>query len=652
MASFNTLDGGLDNAIESGIEIGIIDGANDERHQSAALLKRAADQMLAVLQADGLGRGDHLILFIDDTLAFVQFFWAAIRGGIVPVPVAAGTDRAKRDKLLAIWSKLDEPKVVANTDQMTSIRERLEQDGDSQTADRLVAATIADQPPAPSQAAEPVESAPEDTALIQFSSGSTSEPKGVVLSHANVVANIHAISQGSDFQPGDVAFSWMPLTHDMGLIGFHLNFLCLGYNHYLMRPDLFARRPRLWLEKAAEKKATLLCAPNFGYRHTLRAISARGLPDIDLSNVRLVYNGAEPIAPALAREFVETLAPTGLPANALFPVYGLAEASLAVSFPVPRSGLTTLHVDRRKLGVGERAELVEAGAEHSTELARLGRAIGNTEIAVVGDQGAAVEPGVVGYILIRGDNVTAGYHANPEANTAALHADGWLNTGDLGFWFDSDLVITGRAKEIVFVNGQNLYPQDLEALASDTAGLGADRVAAAGARTHDDDGDALVVFAVHRGATADFVDTVRRVTAGLNEAAGVSVTCVLPISRLPKTTSGKIQRSQLIADYEQGAFDTAIAELDALMPASESDGDDTEADENDEVSRLIAICNEVSPDKAIGPSDNLFEIGLSSLELAQIHEGIEADWPNRLEITDLFDYPTVNDLAAFLKTPA
>ncbi|WP_111746297.1 non-ribosomal peptide synthetase [Salinisphaera orenii] len=646
MSKFQTLDGGLDHAIEHEIDVGFIDGANDERHQSAALIKRAADRTLGVLQDENLGRGDHLILFVDDTLRFVQFFWAAIRGGIVPVPLAAGTGRAERDKLLAIWHKLDQPRVVADVEQIATIRARLEESGDLETARRLVATTIADQPPASACEAEPVASDPDDVALIQFSSGSTAAPKGVELTHANVVANIHAINIASGFKADDVALSWMPLTHDMGLIGFHLTFLCLGHHHYLMRPDLFARRPRLWLDKAAEKRATILCAPNFGYRHTLRAINARGVPDIDLSAVRLIYNGAEPIVPALARDFAAELAPTGLAVNALFPVYGLAEASLAVAFPAPGTGLGTVWVDRRRLGVGETAEHVDEMSEHSVELARLGRSVGNTDLLLAGDDGKPVTPGTVGHVLIRGDNVTGGYYDAPEANAAALRADGWLDTGDLGFECDGDLVITGRAKEIIFLNGQNLYPQDLETLAGDTAGIQADRVAAVGVNAAGIDGDALVLFAVHRGSAADFVDTARALAAKLNEAAGVSVFRVLPINRLPKTTSGKIQRSQLAASLEAGEFDAVIAELDEMMPVADENTTDSGGD--DAASRLLAICHEVAPDKQVGPADNLFEIGLSSLELAQIHEGIESDWPGRLEITDLFDYPTVNDLAAVL----
>ncbi len=643
MSLFETLNGGLEHAVDNEVEIGFIDGANNERRQSAALLKRAADRNLAVLQDAGLERGDHLILFIDDTLRFIQFFWAAIRGGIVPVPVAAGTGRARRDKLLAIWHALNEPIVIASSEQMAALRDQLEVAGAVSIGQRLADTSIADQPPIPQTVAKPITPRPDDVALIQFSSGSTAAPKGVVLTHANVVANIYAINTASKFQPEDVALSWMPLTHDMGLIGFHLTFLCLGHHHYLMRPDVFARRPRLWLEKAAEKQATILCSPNFGYRHTLRAISARGLPDIDLSAVRLIYNGAEPIVPSLARQFVQTLASSGLRANALFAVYGLAEASLAVTFPAPGSGLDTVWVDRRRLGVGERVVLMEAHADNALELVRLGRTIGNTELSLV-SEGKSVGPGRVGQVWIRGDNVTAGYYANPEANAAALQYDGWLDTGDLGFEYAGDLVITGRAKEVIFVNGQNLYPQDLESLAADAAGVAADRLAAVGVHQEDVDGDALVVFAVHRGSVADFIDTAQRIAIGLNEAAGVAAYRVLPINHLPKTTSGKIQRRQLGVEFEAGAFDTEIAELDQLMP----DDCDNGVGDDDSVARLTAICHEVAPDKQIGPADNLFEIGLSSLELAQIHEGIEAVWPNRLEITDLFDYPRVYDLAQVL----
>lgn len=648
MGWFETLAEALDAAARSDGEIGFIDGANDERRLSYRLLACAAMRVLAVLQDRGAQPGEPLILFVGDNLRFLQFFWAAVYGGLAPVPVAAGTTDAHLDKLVRVWRHMGEPRVVADAKHLERARAWLEDCGETAAAERLAGNALSDEPPGVETPAQRASVASGDTAFIQFSSGSTGDPKGVVLSHANVLANIRGITVGSRFAAQEVAVSWMPLTHDMGLVGFHLTLLCHHFNHYLMATDLFARRPMLWLEKAAEKQATLLCSPNFGYRHTLRAIGAKGLPDLDLSAVRRIYNGAEPISPALGREFLQALAPTGLPATSMFAVYGLAEASLAATFPPAGEGLATVSVARGELGVGDPVRFAEA--DNAVELVNLGRPVTGADLRIADAEGQALGDDVVGRVWIAGDNVTAGYYHNTAANAAALMGDGWLDTGDLGFTHAGDLVITGRAKEIIFVNGQNHYPQDLEQIATGADGVELNKIAAAGVRPPGGDADELVFFVVFRGHNEDFVAMARGVSSMINQRTGLAVSRVLPVRNIPKTTSGKLQRGQLASAYAAGDFAEVASELDTLMRPSQAASDNSEVSAGRIVDALKAICDEVAPDKPIGYDDDLFEQGLSSLELAQIHEGIEARWPDRLDVTDLFDYPTINDLAAYLES--
>ncbi|RJS92502.1 AMP-binding protein [Salinisphaera sp. Q1T1-3] len=647
MTSFSTLAEALDAAAKTDAEIGFIDGANDERRLSFRLLSRAAERMLAVLQAEGATAGEPLILFVPDNLRFLQFFWGAIYGNITPVPVAAGATPAHLAKLVKVWRHMGEARVVIDAKHLARVRAHLEAEGDAEAAERLAARALSDEPPGVESAARRATPAPDDTAFIQFSSGSTGDPKGVVLSHANVLANIEAIARGSDFADNEVAVSWMPLTHDMGLIGFHLTLVVQAFNHYLMAPDLFARRPLLWLDKASEKRATLLCSPNFGYRHTLRALAARGMPeDLDLSAVRLIYNGAEPVSAALAREFTAALAPAGLADNVMFCVYGLAEASLAATFPPAGGGLTSVRVARDELGVGDNVRFDDS--EQAIELVDLGTPVVGADLRIADAAGMPLTEDTVGRVRITGPNVTAGYHENPEANAAALVGDGWLDTGDLGFIHEGHLFITGRAKEIIFVNGANHYPQDIEAVAANAETVEAGKIAAAGIRAPGADADALVLFVVFRGHTPDFVPIARDVAQAVNQGTGLAVDRVIPVRQIPKTTSGKPQRAELAREAARGDYDAVVAELAALMAPADSEDAPTAGDRADTAAILKTICDEVAPDKQIGPDDSLFEIGLSSLELAQIHEGIEARWPDRLEVTDLFDYPTINDLADFL----
>ncbi len=259
--------------------------------------------------------------------------WAAI----VPVPVAIGISDEHRHKLLRIARKLGQPFVYSDRKTLERVGQFATQSGESVEAATYAAlqarAFLVDDLKDISRKGVPHAAQPGDTAFIQFSSGSTSDPKGVVLTHANLIANWIGSTQMGGFNENDVSLSWMPLTHDMGLIGFHLIMFANRVHMNLMSTELFVRRPLLWLQIAAQQHATILCSPNFGYRHFLKVLGDRSPGNLDLSNVRLIFNGAEPISVELCEEFLARLHGLGLRRNAMYPVYGLAEASLAVSFP-------------------------------------------------------------------------------------------------------------------------------------------------------------------------------------------------------------------------------------------------------------------------------------------------------------------------------
>jgi acyl-CoA synthetase (AMP-forming)/AMP-acid ligase II len=223
---------------------------------------------------------------------------------------------------------------------------------------------------------------PDDVAFIQFSSGSTSEPKGVILTHRNLTANIGAIAAGIGARPDDASLSWMPLTHDMGLIGFHLTPLFEGVDHWLMPTALFVRRPGLWPAKVSEHRVSVTCSPNFGYMHYLKSHDAAKVAQLDLSPVRIIFNGAEPIAADLCRDFLAALAPAGLAPNVMFPVYGLAEASLAVTFPAVGAPLAVETLARGALGPGDVVRAVDASADDAVELVRVGRPVSGCELRI------------------------------------------------------------------------------------------------------------------------------------------------------------------------------------------------------------------------------------------------------------------------------
>jgi len=624
-----------------------LEGEQSERSVSFGQLYERALGILYHLQRLGARRGDKLILFLADNEQFIDAFWAAVLGGIVPVPVAIGISDEHRHKLLRIARKLGTPFLYTDRRSLERIAAFAAQSGEQKTYDALSRRVfLVDQLDDISRAGKRERAQPGDVAFIQFSSGSTSEPKGVVLTHRNILANGLGSTELAGFNQDDVSISWMPLTHDMGLIGMHIYMFANRVHQHLMPTELFVRRPLLWLTFATRKRATVLCSPNFGYRHYLKVLGERPTDGLDLSTVRLIFNGAEPISVSLCEEFLQRLAPARLKREALFPVYGLAEASLTMTFPPIGAPYRAVSLNRHHLGVGESVQVVERGARDGTELVSVGRPIPYTRLRLVGNDDKQVSEGTVGHIQISGDNVTQGYYEDPATNAEAITNDGWLRTGDLGVSVEGQLYITGRAKEILFVNGQNYYPHDLESIAQQAQGLELGKVVVAGVRLPNAQTDQLVVFVLHRGELADFLPVATEVTRLINEHTGLEVTEVVPVKRIPKTTSGKNQRHLLEESYVEGEFASELAELQALRAARRgplsSSGSEIEE-------KLRTICAAALEGKVIGVHDNLFEVGASSLKLIEIHEQIDREYPGQIDLTELFDFPTIAELASHLE---
>ena len=626
-----------------------LEGEQTERRVGFDELHERALGILHHLQSLGAGRGDKLILFLGDNEQFIDAFWASIMGGLVPVPVAIGISDEHRHKLLRIAERLGDPFLYTDRKAIDRLAKFAAAHDADQRFARLERRTfVSDELFDVSHAGRTVEPQPDDVAFIQFSSGSTSEPKGVVLTHRNILANTRGASECAGFTEDDVSLSWMPLTHDMGLIGFHIMMYANGVHQHLMPTDLFVRRPLLWLDFAARKGVTITCSPNFGYRHFLKVLGDRGVDHWDLSSIRLIFNGAEPISAELCEEFLARMAPARLDPRAMFPVYGLAEAPLAVSFPGRGSRLLAQRFDRHTLTVGHEATVTDSPAD-GLELVCVGRPIPYCEMRLVDDGDQPVRPGTVGHIQIRGANVTSGYFEAPEINAATVLDGGWVRTGDLGLERAEGYYITGRAKDIIFVNGQNYYPHDLEAIAQRVPGLELNKVAVAAVRRPSSQTDEIAVFVIHRGSIEEFAPTADAVLRLINEQAGLDIAYVVPVKRIPKTTSGKLQRHALEASFIDGEFDAELEALAALASAAGVERNASAADQSIQ-QQLQAICDAALPDRRIDPDDNLFEIGVSSLKLIEIHEQIDRLFPGQVDLTELFDFPTIAELARHLET--
>jgi acyl-CoA synthetase (AMP-forming)/AMP-acid ligase II/aryl carrier-like protein len=627
--------------------ISYLETETSERVVSYGELYDRALGILFHLQKLGARPGDKLIIYLTNNEQFLDAFWAGMLGGIVPVPVALGISDEHKHKLLRIAKKLGRPFIYTDRKTLERIGAFAGPAGEQPAFDGLSArAFFAEQVDDISKAGKVHDVKPDDTAFIQFSSGSTSEPKGIVLTHRNIIANATGAGDASRWNEDDVNLTWMPLTHDMGLIGMHIMMFARRMQLNVIPTELFIRRPLLWMVFAARKRATVTSSPNFGFRHYLKVLGERQV-DLDLSSLRLIYNGAEPISVELAEEFMTRLAPAKLRRTAMYPVYGLAEATLVVSFPQPPGEMYEyVSVDRHELNVGKPPALLPKEHPDSLSIMAVGQPVPYSKVRIAGEGDKELPENHIGHILIAGDNVTKGYFENPEANARGFTADGWLRTGDLGMMKGGKLFITGRAKEIIFVNGQNYYPHDIESIAIRAEGLELGKVVAAGVRPKGASTDDLIIFVLHRMDMKEFLPVASQVTRLVNEHTGLEVAHVVPVKRVPKTTSGKIQRHLLEEDYVNGVYSAELAELAALRAAAEATGVRVT---NTEIERQIKDICDAALERNIDVNDNLFEIGASSLKLIEIHEQIDRIYPGMVDLTELFDFPTIAELSRQLE---
>jgi acyl transferase domain-containing protein/acyl-CoA synthetase (AMP-forming)/AMP-acid ligase II/aryl carrier-like protein len=622
-----------------GSGIRFITGAEQERFRPYADIADAALRVLAALLARGLAPGAEVVIALADPEAFVLAFWACILGRMVPIPVQPPGNDEHRLKLARILDLLQRPFLLADRSDVT-------------VASASLAELLAEQRPL---AVTDGAADADDVAFVQFSSGSTGDPKGVVLTHRQLLTHLADFAASARMDAADVFLSWFPLTHDMGLIGWHLLPLALGAGQCLMPTRLFVQRPSLWLAKASQHRATVLTTNNFGIKHFLKLLRPETASGWDLSAVRLLFNAAEPISADLCQEFQARLAPHGLAPAAMFPGYGLAEATLGVTFPVPGETLRLHRLDRHLLGLGDSVRPAAAARDEVT-LVELGRPIEGVAIRVVDGEGAVLADRQVGAVEIQSRSMARGYLRNEAANAALFAPDGWMRTGDAGFLAAGRLVLTGRIKEIIIQAGQNYYPQDLERLAEGVAGVELGKVVACGIADSAGQRELLVLFVQTRQALAEFLPLARALRAQLMRKGGLLVDHVLPVAAVPKTSSGKIERYRLAQRFLAGAFDAAVAELAALEQRDSGRAAWRRASGAERHRLLLALlrqgAEEVLDTTGIALDRSLFEQGLDSRRVISLHAWLENALGVALPVSLPFERPSLADLAACIEESA
>ncbi len=531
-----------------------LDESGQARDVTYGALRDGAASVAAGLVRRGLRPGEAVAILLPTGLDFLQVFLGTMAAGLVPVPLypPARLDRM-REYLLRQTKILANARArllvtVAEAAPVAALLRR-------EVASLTGVATTAALAKASRARAELHAPSPSDLALIQYTSGSTGDPKGVCLTHENLLANIRAIGVGVNVRPTDVAASWLPLYHDMGLIGTWLSSIVWGIPLALMSPLAFLPRPERWLWTIHQRRATLSAAPNFAFELCLRKVRDDAIEGLDLSSWRCALNGSEPVSASTMERFARRFERYGFDACAMMPVYGLAECAVALSFPPATREVLVDHVRRDEIEQAHRAVPAAETDERVLRFVSVGHPLPQHDVRLLDEHDREVADRVIGRLVFRGPSAMAHYRDNPAATAHTVRADGWIESGDLAYRAGDELYITGRAKDLIIKGGRNIIPQEIEEVAASIGGVRKGGAVAFGVPDETAGTERLVVVA--EAVTTEPHDA-REVETGIVNAVAATtglppdVVVIVPPRTVPKTSSGKLRRSETRTLYLTG----------------------------------------------------------------------------------------------------
>ncbi len=505
-------------------------------------LWRLARQMAATLQAQGIGKGDRVVITLPTSPEFAQLYWGLQLCGavpcVLPAPSAGREQSQSVQRILAVARQIAASAIIGAADDLAAFAG---QEPGCPVWD------MAQWPLAEADAWQPVAQSATDLAVIQATSGSTSSPKCVAVSQFSMAANLEQIGHRLRIDETDVKVGWLPLYHDMGLVGCFFLALYWSIPGIFLTPFQFLRDPRSWLQAISTYKGTLSPAPNFAYALTYKRVSDDNLVGLNLASWKAAICGGEQINTPDMKGFIRRFQAVGFSPNALVPAYGMAEAALCITMYSPGEPLHYETVDQRALAERALAIPVNAdGTQPVTTLCDCGAPVAGTHLCSRNDAGAALADGQVGRIWVAGPSLLREYFNQP-AETAALLRDGWLDTGDLGYLRNGRLFVVGRAKEVIIIRGHNYSPIDFERAAEEVAGVAAGRVVAVGIPTPAEGTEQLVLLCEQPReiATPDKLAAWQRtIQSHVGKRTGLFPAQVVAVPRnsIPRTTSGKLQR--------------------------------------------------------------------------------------------------------------
>jgi len=495
--------------------------------------ERAA-RMAGGLRAAGVTPGDRVGILCPGGHDFVLGLFAILRAGAVAVPLAPPLFTGERTRFLRRFGHIvqsSKPTALLMDPQLFGLMTSIDAVAD---LPELLVMDYLDGPDPAEHGAE------DDVAILQYTSGSTGHPKGVTLSHRNVTRHITDIVRALQLDPSKRAVTWLPLFHDMGLIGMLLSMIEAGTPIWLLSPQQFMFRPVLWLQTITAARGTITTAPNFGYQFCAERVSDEELDGLDLSSLQLALNGAEPVRPQTLDAFSERFAAVGFDRRAFLPVYGLAEATLAVTFPDLDRGPVVRTIDRERLAVEGTVGPPEVGSGRA--LVALGHTFPDHEIRIVDEADEPCGERVQGELQVRGPSICQGYF-NDADETRELFDGDWLRTGDLAFIDDGDLFITGRVKDVLIRAGKKYHAVDLERATEEVDGIRKGNAAAFSVETEAGNEEIIVLVEVKKG-TAMSIELEHEVEEAIARQEGIRPDRIVlaPPGTVFKTPSGKVRR--------------------------------------------------------------------------------------------------------------
>jgi microcystin synthetase protein McyG len=601
-----------------------IQSDGSEHFQPYNHLLEEGKRILAGLRKFGLKPQDQVIFQIDKAQDFIPAFWGCILGGFVPVPISIAPTyeqlNSTINKLHNAWQMLAQPLVLTSSNLAPKIRSLSTFLNDSNFQVETVANLRNNQPEQIIHG-----SLADDLALLLLTSGSTGMPKAVMLTHSNLLSMSAGTVQMNHFSSQDVTLNWMPLDH-VGAIAFlGLMAIDLGCQQIQVPTDFILKNPLKWLELIERHQATISWAPNFAFSLINERAKEINQRTWDLSSMRFLVNAGEQIVAKTARQFLKLLDKHGLPANALRPAFGMSETCSGITWS------TGFSLDN---------------SSDDMSFVELGGPIPGAALRIVDDNNQIVSEGTTGRLQVKGPSVTQGY--NPERNNEVFSEEGWFTTGDIGYLQQGCLVLTGRDKDDIIINGINYYSHEIEAVVEELENIEISYTAAGAVRLSGDNSDKLVIFFVAKTEEpTELKELMKKIRGHIVKNVGVNPDYLVPVTKetIPKTAIGKIQRAQLSQRFEAGEFASIIQQW-TQKPAKS-----IQATPLTEIERQIAtIWQDVLGIAEVGLDDNFFELGGHSLLLVETQSKLQALFGSSFSVVEMFKYPTIQTLAQYLTT--